>query len=63
MEMPNVVSGIQDNATGVIYEVVAYRTLTPEEVRRAVLFATTEKQRKKLKRGQTLRLVSLEGGL
>lgn len=59
MQSPEVVTAIEDSNTGVIYEAVAYCNLTPDQARRAILMATTSKQRKKLKRGQTLRLMTV----
>jgi hypothetical protein len=60
MDMPNVSNPIQDSQRGVIYDILAYRTLTHSERVMSVRHYLSQ-QRKKPKRGTKMTIVSIIG--
>lgn len=60
MNMPNVSNPIQDPQSGVIYDILAYRTLTRAERVMSVRHYLSQ-QKKKAKRGAKVTIVSIIG--
>ena len=62
IEMPSVRNVLVDEDGGVRYEVLAYRTLSREEVVMSVrTFLASRKSRRRLKRGTVVEIVSVIG--
>ena len=58
-QLPNVKNTATDQQTGVTYNIMAYRTLTREEIVLAIRHALS--QQKKPKRGTTLTIITTIG--
>lgn len=61
MKLANVSNLAFDQATGVQYNILAYRKLTPEELLRNVRMIQRTWRGKKPKRGNTITVVSIIG--
>lgn len=61
MEMPSVRSTIKDPAKDVTYHVMAYRTLSREELVQSVRAYHSSRRTKKLKKGQVITIMTIIG--
>lgn len=61
MEMPNVLSTIRDPRKNITYQVVAYRSLSREEMVMSVRQFLSQKGKPKVKPGSTVKIISIIG--
>jgi hypothetical protein len=61
MQMPNVKNTIVDSENETTYDVIAYRTLTREELVLSVRHYWLQKKKSKVRRGSTITIVTIIG--
>lgn len=59
--MPNVENIMKDEARGITYRVMAYRTLTRDEIISSIGAFLASRKRKKLARGVTVTIMTIIG--
>lgn len=62
MELPDVRNTLHDRAAGVTYHVLAYRTLTADELKRAVAQYLAQRGRARPKSGSVITIQTVIGG-
>lgn len=61
MQMPNIISTIKDADKKITYQVIAYRSLTREELILSVRQFWAQRNRPKVKPGSTIKIISTIG--
>lgn len=61
MEAPSVANILKDEANGVTYRVMAYRTMTANEIMHSIALYLRQRKGKKPKRGTMVTIISIIG--